>query len=297
MKKILVATDFSEYAEYAVSSAASIARQTGAQLILLHVIDRPLNLDDESYENYHNMPGGKTVVMNIQSKLNAIVSTHKIENAEVFYELRYDVFKTILQHADQHQVDLIVMGAYGSSRSEGSFIGSNTERVMSQAKMPVLIIQEKFNEFNIENMVLASEFYGEIYKVFPKMKEVIDLFNSNLHLLKVSTPSRFQRTHDSLKLMKEFISEFDLKNCTSNIYNDITIEDGIINFTRSIHADLIAITPDGLWRLAHMFKRSITDKLMRNSVKAILSMRTQQPVLTPTEIFYEKEYRRYKGKD
>jgi hypothetical protein len=36
---------------------------------------------------------------------------------------------------------------------------------------------------------------------------------------------------------------------------------------------------------------------MRNSVKAILSMRTQQPVLTPTEIFYEKEYRRYKGKD
>jgi nucleotide-binding universal stress UspA family protein len=284
MKKILVTTDFSEYAEYAVSSAASIAKQTGAQLILLHVINRPLNLDDESYENYHNMPGGKTIVMNIESKLNAIVSTHKIENAEVFYELQCDVFKTILKHADQHQVDLIVMGAYGSSRSEGSFIGYNTERVMSEAKMPVLIIQEKFNEFNIESMVLASEFYGEIYKVFPKMKKVIDLFDPNLHLLKVSTPSQFQRTHDSLKLVKEFISEFDLKNCTSNIYNDITIEDGIINFTRSIHADLIAITPDGLWRLAHMFKRSITDKLMRNSVKAILSMRTQQPVLTPTKI-------------
>jgi nucleotide-binding universal stress UspA family protein len=297
MKKILVATDFSEYAEYAISSAASIAKKTGAHLILLHVIDRPLNLDDESYENYHNMPGGKTVVMNIESKLNAIVRLHKIENAEVFHELRYDVFKTILQYADQHQVDLIVMGAYGRSRSVGSFIGYNTERVMSQAKMPVLIIQEKFNEFNIENMVLTSEFYGEIYKVFPKLKKVMDLFDSNLHLLKVSTPSRFQRTHDSLKLMKEFVSEFDLKNCTSNIYNDITIEDGIMNFTRSIHADLIAITPDGLWRLAHMFKRSITDELMKKSVKAILSMKTQQPVLTPTEIFFEKEYRRYNDKD
>jgi hypothetical protein len=30
----------------------------------------------------------KLVVMNIQSKLNAIVSTHKIENVEVFYELQ-----------------------------------------------------------------------------------------------------------------------------------------------------------------------------------------------------------------
>jgi nucleotide-binding universal stress UspA family protein len=116
---LLVATDFSEYADYAVSSAASIAKQTGAQLILLHVIDRPLNLDDESYENYHNMPGGKTVVMNIQSRLNAIVSAHKIENVEVFYELRYDVFKTILQHADQHQVDLIVIGCLRKFKVRG----------------------------------------------------------------------------------------------------------------------------------------------------------------------------------
>lgn len=297
MKKILVATDFSKYAEYAVSSAASLAKQIGAQLILLHVINRPLNLDDESYENYHNMPGGKTVVLNIQRKLKDILVKYKIENGEVFHELHFDVFKVILKLADLHQVDLIVMGIYGNSRSEGLFIGSNTERVMSQAKMPVLIIQGKFDQFSIENMVLASEFYGGIYKIFPKMKKVIDLFDSNLHLLKVSTPSRFQRTHDSLKLMQEFIIEFDLKNCTSNIYNDITIEDGIINFTRSIQADLIAITPDELWRLAHMFKRSITDKLLKNSVKTILSMRTQQPELTPTEIFYEKDYKRYRDKN
>lgn len=297
MNKILVATDFSEYADYAVMSAASIAGQTGAQLILLHVINRPLNSDDDAYENYHDMPGSDTIVSNIKNKLDAIVNQHNIKGAKVIHELRYDVFKTILKHADRQQVDLIVMGAYGSSRSEGSFIGYNTERVMSQAKMPVLIIQEKFNGFNIENMVLASEFYGEIYKVFPKMKKIIDLFDTDLHLLKVNTPGRFQRTHNSVKLMEEFSSEFGLEKCTANIYNDLTIEDGIINFTKSIHADLIAITPDGLWRLAHMFKRSITDKLMRNSVKAILSMRTQQPVLTPTEIFYEEEYRSYKGKD
>ncbi len=297
MKKILLATDFSEYADYAVSSAASISEQTGAQLILLHVINRPLNADDDSYENYHDMPGSDTVISNIQNKLNAIVSSHNIKNANTIYELRYDVSTTILKHADNHQVDLIVMGAYGITRLEGSFIGSNAERVMSQAKIPVLIVQEKFNEFNIENMVLASEFYGEIYKVFPKMKKIIDLFDTKLHLLKVTTPSQFQRTHDSLKLMKEFSSEFDLKNCSMNIYNDLTIEDGIINFTRSIHADLIAITPDGLWRLAHMFKRSTTDKLMKNSVKAILSMKTRQPVLTPTEIFYEKEYKHYTEKN
>lgn len=290
MKKILVATDFSEYADYALGAAASIAKQTGAKLILLHVINRPLNSgddsDDDSYENYHNISENNTVVCNIQDKLDAIVSQHKIKGAKVIYELRDDVFKTIIKHADRHKVDMIVMGAYGNSGSEESAIGSNTEKVMLQAKMPVLIVKENFKEFNIENMVFASEFYGEVYNVFPKMKKIIDLFRTNIHLLKVNTPGQFQRAHDSMKLMTEFSNEFGLEKCSKNIYNDLTIEDGIINFTKSIDADLIAITPDGVWRLAHVFKKNITDELMKKSIKVILSMKTHQPVLTPTEIVY-----------
>ena len=297
MKKILVATDFSDYANYAVSSAVSIANQTGAQLILLHVVNKPIDSGNESYENYHNMPRGDTLISSTQNKLDGIISSFDIKNAKTIYELRYDVFKTILKHADSHQVDLIIMGAYGDSQSEGSFVGSNTERVMSQAKMPVLIVQEEFKDFNIENMVFASEFYGEVYRIFPQMKKVIDIFDSDLHLLKVNTPSRFQRTQDSMKLMTEFSNEFSLKNSTKNTYNDLNIENGIINFAKSVEADLIAITPDGLWKLAHVFRKNITAKLMKKSVKAILSMKTRQPVLTPTDIFYEEEYKRYKGKD
>jgi len=285
MKTILVATDFSEYAEHAVSSAASIAKQTGAQLILLHVVNRPLNSDDDSYENYHQMPGYELTITNVKTKLNDTVKKHELKNTKVLHELRYDVFKTILKHADRHKVDLIVMGAYGSMGSEKPFIGSNTERVMLQAQMPVLVVKERFEEFNIQNTVFASEFYGEVYNVFPKMKVILDLFQTNIHLLKVNTPGQFQRTHDSLKLMTAFAKEFGIEDCTKNIYNDITVEDGILNFTESIQADLIAITPDGLWRLAHVFSKNITDKLMKRSVKVILSMKTQQNVSTPTEVF------------
>ena len=32
---------------------------------------------------------------------------------------------------------------------------------------------------------------------------------------------------------------------------------------------------------------------MKKSTKAVLSMKTRQPVLTPTEIFYEEEYKRH----
>jgi nucleotide-binding universal stress UspA family protein len=297
MKKILVATDFSEYAHYAILTAASIANQTNAKLILLHIIDRPLNDADDSFVNYHNMPGHKIVVSNIQNKLDKIVTEHALIGAKVIYELRNDVFQTIIRQADKNKVDLIVMGAYGSGGSDATYIGSNTERVMLQAKMPVLIIKEKLTDFYIDNMVFASEFYGDVYKAFPKMKKIIDLFGAKIHLLKVNTPSQFQRTQDTMKLMNEFSHEFEIDYCTKNIYNDLTIEDGIINFTKLIEADLIAITPDGFWRLSHVFNKNITDKLMKKSIKVILSMKSSQPLLTPTEIFYEEDYKRYKSKE
>lgn len=293
MKKILVATDFTKYARYAIRSAASIAQQTDSQLILLHVLDRPLEPGDETYENYHNMPGGTHVVRNIKDKLNAILNKHGVKDAEIIYELRYDVFRTILEHSNIHGVDLIVMGAYGSSGSEESFIGSNARRVMRKAKMPVLVIKENFKEFNIKNSVLASEFYDEIYDMFPKMEKFINPVGTKLHLLKVNTPNQFQRTHDTMKLMTEFENKFGLKNSTKNIYNDLTIEDGIINFSETLRADLIAITPDGLWRLGHVFSKNITDKLMKKSIKAILSMKTRQTVHTATEIHYMEEYNKF----
>lgn len=274
MKKILVATDFSEYAEYAVKSAASLAKKIGAKLIILHVIDRPLDSNDDSYEGYHNMPGGKIVVSNVQDKLQTLVDKYKINEVDIIYELRYDVFKTILKYAVRHKVILIVMGAFGLSRSKSLFIGSNTERVMLQAKMPVLIIKEEFKEENIENIVFASEFYGSVYTIFPEMKSIMDLFQSKIHLLKVNTPSKFQRTHESMKLMEEFCSKFELKECTKNIYNDLSVEDGIMNFTQAIDADLIAITPDGNWRFAHIFNKNVTSELMKKSVRVVLSMRS-----------------------
>lgn len=300
--KILVATDFTEYSDYAIQAAAAIIKKTGAQLILLHVINRPLSPEDDSYENYHNMPGNNMIVSEIKNKMDDLLKQHNIKDCKIIYELRYDVHQTILKNADRNEVDLIIMGAYGNSGPDETFIGSNTERVMLNAKTPVLIVKEKLKDFNIENMVLASEFYGEIYKIFPKMKDIIDLLETNIHLLKVNTPSRFQKTDVTIKLMEDFANKFALKDHSKNIYNDMTIEDGILNFTKSINADLIAITPDGLWRLVHIFKKNTTDRLMKKSIKVILSMKTNQPTsisfrASNIEDFtaYADDLRRYKG--
>ena len=279
MKTILVATDFSEYADYAVKSAIAIANQAGSNLILLHV--ETISSESESKSADNDKPSAK-----IQKKLESIVKEYRIKNVKVLSKKNADVCKTIVKQAESLNADLIVMGAYGKNGIGKSFVGYNTERVMVQAKMPLMIIKEKFNEFNIENIVVVSEFNDGIYKVYPKMKKTLDLFRANIHLLSVNTPKQFQSTHESMKLMDKFCQKFDLKKCTQNTYNDQTIEEGVINFAKQIHADLIAVTPDGFKRLTHLFNKNITNELMKQPFKVILSMKTLKPVPNPTEFYF-----------
>lgn len=46
MKKILVPTDFSEHAEYALRVAAQIAKKVNAEIFLLHMLELPSQMSD-----------------------------------------------------------------------------------------------------------------------------------------------------------------------------------------------------------------------------------------------------------
>ena len=62
MKKILVPTDFSKAAQFAVAAAADIARKAEARLILMHVIEQP---GSESFR----VTGEMTASQNWEEKL------------------------------------------------------------------------------------------------------------------------------------------------------------------------------------------------------------------------------------
>ena len=51
MNAILVPTDFSKHAAYAAEVAAQIAKRTGAEVVLLHVINLP-NYEENAFSNY-----------------------------------------------------------------------------------------------------------------------------------------------------------------------------------------------------------------------------------------------------
>ena len=126
----------------------------------------------------------------------------------------------------------------------------------------------------MKNIVFASNFKNEDKKVvFKKFLDFADHFKSTIHLLKVNTPSNFENTHDATEKVKSFIKDFKLPKYSINIYNDKKKKKGILNFSRDIDADLIALSTTGRSGLSHLFSASVTKNLSKKALKPILTIK------------------------
>jgi nucleotide-binding universal stress UspA family protein len=273
MKRILVPTDFSEYAENALKVAAIIAKKNNCEIFLLHLLELPNQMNDA-------VTGGSSIpeVMLFIKKANETLQKTKEQpylngisvNASVQFER---AFSGILSFNKKNEIDLIVMGSHGTSGIEEVLIGSNTEKVVRLSEIPVLVIKKDIRDFKFNNFVFASDFSKETKKPFKKMIEFAKIFNANLYLVTICTPNSFKTTKMSEEIMKNFIASFEIENYSTHIYNDVNIENGIINFTNSIDADLIGLCTHGRTGFAHFFNGSISEDLVNHTVKPVITFK------------------------
>jgi hypothetical protein len=154
------------------------------------------------------------------------------------------------------------------------FIGSNTEKVVRSSNIPVLVIKREEADFNAGNFVFASDFSDEIKKPFAKVVDFANNFNAKMHLVYINTPNDFRSTHAAEKLMRNFVSGFNLNNgYTTHIYNDVNVEKGVLHFANSVNADLIGMCTHGRKGLAHFFNGSISEDMVNHSARPVITFK------------------------
>ena len=179
----------------------------------------------------------------------------------------------ITNYSNQNDIDLIIMGSHGSSGFEEIFIGTNTEKVVRLSNIPVLIIKNKIDKLDIKKIVFASDFSKEIKKPFLELLKIVNIFNAKLKLVMICTPNNFKSTSAAQKIMKEFVSEFDMPDYSIETYNEINIEKGITNYADAKNADLIALGTHGRTALAHFFNGSISEDLVNHITKPVITFK------------------------
>ncbi len=146
VKKILAPIDFSEYSMQALKGAWDLAKDTNAELHLLHVVvphhsflPLPLTLDAE---RAREIAREAAMVEQAEEELTRIKkddleNSKKVTTAAI---VGAPVTK-VVDYVKQNGIDLIVISTHGRSGSEIMLIGSVTEKLVRLAPCAVLVLR------------------------------------------------------------------------------------------------------------------------------------------------------------
>lgn len=294
IKKILWASDGSEESEEALKYVELLASRYGSEIVGLSVI-QPVDLS------------GLEVPSEIKNELFSIQATlekreyervnkaiEQLESREIKRDIRIETgvpHEEILRVAEEEKVDLIAMGKRGLGLKDRILLGSNTNKVLRAAKVPVLAVRYKKgnrDKIDIKKILvptdlsestsislhiavdLAERFHSAIY-----LFHVIELH----HSYEISTSRVIEELWTlalkELKLQQSRIPEEKIKDI--DIYERVTLFlrawFGVVNFAEKEGIDLIIMTTHGRKGFSRFILGSTTEKVISESPCPVLAMR------------------------
>lgn len=148
IKNILLPTDFSNLSLSAARYAVDIAKQYGAKIHLLNVLEktppiltiRSLDLSEDKII--------KTIDEDAQNSMKkALEKINLDKSVEIVPVIKKGVdFEVIIDYCDSNNIDLVVIATHGRTGILHTLLGSVAEKVIRYAKCPVLVITPSENE-------------------------------------------------------------------------------------------------------------------------------------------------------
>ena len=142
VKKILIATDGSEYTKNAVDYGIDLAKNTGAKLSTIYVIDTAAFASipmDAAWESMYELlkQEGDEATKYVEERAEA--EGLSIERLTI----EGHPAEEIIKFAEKNSINLIVMGTLGKSGLDRFLLGSVAEKVVRNSKIPVLVVRGK----------------------------------------------------------------------------------------------------------------------------------------------------------
>ena len=158
LKNILVATDFSEASDAALTYGRALARNFGATLHLVHVVGNVNALVYGADAYAVSMP---ELQEEIEQAARAQLASLLVDNDRPALPTRQALLTSnvpaaaIVDYAGREHIDLIVSGTHGRGGVAHLLMGSVAERVVRTAPCPVLTVRHPEHEFVVPDALIA----------------------------------------------------------------------------------------------------------------------------------------------
>jgi nucleotide-binding universal stress UspA family protein len=271
MKKILVPCDLSECSMQAFRFAVDVAKKGNGEVHLLNVVELPVLYDSSAilaFEQAYMEDAMVSVDKQLRKMRDKIapgfarVKTH-IEFGSVQARIR-----NIIESA---KIDVVIAGTHGAKGLKEFTVGSNAEKLVRTCDVPVIIVRKAPK--SVENIVFPTLADMSQEDLTLRVKSLQEFFGAKLHLVYVNTPATFRTSGDIDKAFDRFAKRFMMKNFQFRVYNDLTEEAGIINFSKYIKADMVVMRTHGRRGIAHLAVGSIAEDVVNHIECPIVTLR------------------------
>lgn len=231
--------DFSDLTEKVLPTAQYLSRIYNAEVHLLHVIEVPQG----PLKVFSNFDEEKT-----RAKVLELMD-EVIKHGEDGVEFRKIVkvgkpYRKILEAANEINSNAIVMGTHGASGVRELMVGTNTARVIRQAKCPVLSMSRKPDQVGFKKILLPIDLTRESGEKLKLGIEFAQNFDAQLILLTILASNKEEDKKTMRKRMAMAISHIKEHNVpveSMTLVSRGNRADQVIEYAHEVGADLICI--------------------------------------------------------
>ena len=275
MKNILVPTNFSENCKKAEELGIEMAKLYNSEIHFFHLINTPVNWVELDKEKEKRYPETVKQIGIAKASLRELEKKAERQGLECRTFLKFDGGQAnILKHSGHFHHDFIVTGSSGTRGGIRELMGSNVEKIVRKADVPVVVVKDEEVSFPFKDIVFVSDFLQDVSDAFKQVISIAEKCGAHIHLLRVNTQTDFNSIEQGLDPIKEFLKKFpDLDNFSMNVYNEPDVETGINNYLRYKNADLIAMCTHGRTGFLTLFSKSIAEGVTNHSELPVMTIK------------------------
>ncbi len=282
-KRILVATDFSEYSKVALDSCLGASKCMKTKLYVLHTIEKfPHDYVHLLSSTTHSNMKQK-LEEEAMGKIKAMLPKELLESENIVPIVRFGKpFLEIIKIAKEKDVDLMVIGTHGRAGVDRVILGSVAERVVRKAGCSVMVVRSK-KYVGFKRIIVPIDFSDCSRKALEHSTATARAHNSKLTILHVYEESFIEpyvRAANSEEEAEEIIKEIEQVNESKydEFLNTIDLsgveyekllkkgipETEIVAIAMEQQANLIVMGTHGRSGIKHILVGSTAEEVVRN---------------------------------
>ena len=272
--KILVPVDFSDCSINAVKVAAKLALSWNSKLYILHATDLPTAVAFSGEAVVVPSPDGyqESVLEQLEQLPEQVPMLKKVEHELI--DTFENLHAAIQSFVEKKNIHMIVMGMRDDYDVLEKWIGTNTMRVITTSRIPVLAVPSCVAEYEPNRIGVAID--ATSLKKVSQLDVVASLAEMNDSIVDVFFIADEGESIDfgQSAIADIFNSYFRNIPCKFHNVHFKDVSEGILDFIRIHELDHIVVFPHSHTLMSRLFRKSTTKEVTLNSRVPVLALHT-----------------------